>query len=100
MTDPDIELPHDVLLGDDFSRGAGHAGDWPSQNTAPVPLDGSEAVFSPLQMGVVHDLDQLQDLLQQGIFRVLPLESTGPLEKSAGHECLVEASRTRTLHTR
>ncbi|MDO8285455.1 MAG: GspE/PulE family protein [Rhodoferax sp.] len=98
MTDPDIELPHDVLLGDDFSRRAGHTGEWPSQSTAPVPLDGSDAVFSPQQMGVVRDLDQLQSLLQQGIFRVLPLESTGPLEKSAGHECLVEAFRARTLH--
>ena len=29
---------------------------------------------------------------------MLPLESTGPLEKSAGHECLVEAFRARTLH--
>jgi type IV pilus assembly protein PilB len=99
MTEPDIELPHDVLLSDDF---ADHArvpsGEWPSQDTAPVPLDGGAAVLSPSQMGVARNLDELQAVLDQGFFRVLPLESTGPLEMGAGHACLSEAFLRRTLH--
>jgi type IV pilus assembly protein PilB len=98
MNEPDIELPHDVLLSDDFSHRARSPSGWPVQDTAPVPLDGSGAIFSPMQMGVVRNLDELQDLFQQGNFRVLPVESTGPLENSAGHACLVEVFRGRTQH--
>ena len=99
MTDPDIELPHDVLLSNDFEqRMAPQSGEWPAQNTAPVPLDGGDAVVAPWQMGLAHSLDELRGLLANGAFRVLPLESTGPLEKGAGHACLVETFRGRTLH--
>ncbi len=98
MTEPDIELPHDVLLSDDFAHHARVAGEWPAHDTAPVPLDGGAPMFSPLQMGVVRNLAELQDVLERGAFRVLPLESTGPLEKGAGHACLSEAFRGRTSH--
>ena len=99
MTEPDIELPHDVLLSDDFAHHRTRlSGEWPTHDTAPVPLDGGEPLITPLQMGVAHNLNELQDVLEQGNFRVLPLESTGPLEKGAGHTCLVEAFHARTLH--
>ena len=99
MTDPDIELPHDVLLSNDFAQRKAHrSGEWPAQNTAPVPLDGGHAVVAPGQMGLARSLDELRGLLAHGVFRVLPLESTGPLEMGAGHACLVETFRGRTLH--
>ena len=41
---------------------------------------------------------ELRALLAHGVFRVLPLESTGSLEMGAGHACLVETFRGRTLH--
>jgi type IV pilus assembly protein PilB len=49
-------------------------------------------------MGLAHNLTELQDVLEIDGFRVLPLESTGPLEKGAGHACLMEAVHARTLH--
>jgi type IV pilus assembly protein PilB len=99
MTEPDIELPHDVLLSDDFAHHHTHfSGEWPEDDTAPVPLDGGESVISPLQMGVVHNLHELQDLLEQASFKVLPLESTGSLVKGVGRICLAEAFRARALN--
>ena len=99
MTKPDIELPHEVLLSDDFAHHHTRvSGDWPSHDTAPAPLDGGQPIISRLQMGVTHNLDDLQEVLEQGSFRVLPLESTGPLEKGAGHACLVAAFHARTQY--
>ena len=98
MTEPDIELPHDVFLSDDFSHPDGQSAEGSAEDTAPVPLDGGDAQFSLVQMGVVHSLDQLQSLLAQRVYRVLPVESTGPLEKSAGRDCLAEAFHARTQH--
>jgi type IV pilus assembly protein PilB len=99
MTEPDIELPHDVLLSDDFAhRRTRLAGDWPAHDTAPASLDGGSATWSALQMGVARNLNELQDVLELGTFRVLPFESTGPLEKGGGHACLVEAFRARTMY--
>ncbi len=98
MTEPDIELPHDVLLSDDFAHHARTPGEWPAHDTAPVPLDGGQSVITPMRMGVVRSMDELHALLEQGKFRVLPLESTGPLERGAGHACLLEAFRIRTQH--
>ena len=99
MTEPDIELPHDVLLSDDFAHHHTHfSGEWPEDDTAPVPLDGGESVISPLQMGVVHNLHELQALLEQASFKVLPLESTGSLVKGVGRICLAEAFRARALN--
>ena len=98
MTEHDIELPHDVLLSDDFvHHHTRTSGEWPTHDTAPAPLDGSAVALSPVQMGIAQNLIELQDVLEQGSFRVLPLESTGPLEKGAGHACLVDAFRARTL---
>ena len=98
MTVPDIELPHDELARNDLFQMPAAAGDWSAQVTAPIPLDGGPAVLSPLQMGVVRNEEQLQALLQQGQFRELPLESTGPLELGVGHATMVEALRARTQH--
>ncbi|MBI2750659.1 MAG: type II/IV secretion system protein [Burkholderiales bacterium] len=98
MTEPDIELPHDVLLSDDFAHPVRPSGAWPEPVTAPAPLAGGMAMISPLRMGVAHSMDELQELLQHGSFRVLPVESTGPLEQGAGHACVVEAFRGRTRH--
>ena len=99
MISPDIELPHDVLLSDDFAHHHAHvSGDWPEHDTAPVPLDSGVALITPFQMGVAHNLDELQDVLEQKSFRVLPLQSTDSLEKAAGHACLIEAFHVRTLY--
>ncbi|QTN27738.1 type II/IV secretion system protein [Rhodoferax sp. AJA081-3] len=99
MTEPDFELPHDVLLGGDFSRRLGqHGAAEPVQTTAPAPLDGGGAVFTPQQMGLVSSLESLLELLRQGVFSVLPLESTGPLEQGAGHTSLVEGFKARSQH--
>ena len=98
MTETDIALPHDVFLSDDFGNSARSPANVPEPDTAPAPLDGGATVISPERMGVVRDLDELNALLQQGTFRVLPMESTSPLEKGAGHACLSEAFRGRTLH--
>ena len=98
MTEPDFELPHDVLLGGEFARQLGPHGDEAVQITAPAPLDGGSAVFTPLQMGVVAGLEPLLVLLRQGVYSVFPLESTGPLEKGAGQTCLIEAFKSRGLH--
>lgn len=98
MTETDIELPHDVFLGDDFYARGSHSGAWPSQSTVPTPLDGTPSEFTPLQMGWVHDLESLVDLVQRGFFRVLPLDSIGPLQKSAGPKCLVEGFHARTMY--
>jgi type IV pilus assembly protein PilB len=99
ITEPDIELPHDVLLSDDFAHHRTRlAGDWPTHDTAPAPLDGGSAPLSPPQMGVAQNLNALQDVLEQGTFRVLPSESTGPLEKGGGHACLVQAFHARTQY--
>ena len=98
MTEPDFELPHDVLLGGEFARQLGPHGDEAVQITAPAPLDGGSAVFTPLQMGVVAGLEPLLVLLRQGVYSVFPLESTGPLEKGAGQTCLIEAFKARGLH--
>ena len=98
MTEPDFELPHDVLLGGDFFRQLGPLGSEMPQITAPVPLDGGGAVFTPQQMGLVNGLGPLLALLREGLFSVFPLESTGPLEKGAGHACLAEAFAARGLH--
>ena len=98
MTEPDIELPHDVLLSNEFAQNALTSHDHNVRDTAPIPFDGGQPVIAPMRMGLVHNLEELHGLLQLGTFRVLPLESTGPLEKGAGHACLVEAVRARTLH--
>ncbi|MCF8157205.1 MAG: GspE/PulE family protein [Rhodoferax sp.] len=99
MTKPDTDLPHDVLLSDDFAHHHVRAsGDWPAHDTAPVPFDGGAAVITPFRMGVAHNLDELQDVLEQENFRVLPLESTGSLEKGVGPACLVAAFHSRTLY--
>ena len=99
MTKPDTELPHDVLLSDDFAHHHARAsGDWPAHDTAPVPFDGGAAVITPFRMGVAHNLDELQDVLEQENFRVLPLESTGSLEKGVGPACLVAAFHSRTMY--
>ena len=96
MSLPDIALPHDALLDDHLALHGGRS--WAKHDTAPVPLDGGEALIAPIQMGVVRRLQELQDILAQGLFRTLPLESTGPLEQSAGKVWLTEAFRARTLH--
>lgn len=96
MSLPDIEIPHEALLDDHLTSHGGRS--WAKHDTAPVPLDGGEAAIAPIQMGVVRRLDELQEILAQGLFRTLPLESTGPLEQSAGKEWLTEAFRARTLH--
>jgi type IV pilus assembly protein PilB len=49
-------------------------------------------------MGVVHNLHELQALLEQASFKVLPLESTGSLVKGVGRICLAEAFRARALN--
>ena len=97
MTEPDIELPHDVLLSDDFAQHLPHARG-PEPDTAPLPLQGGEPEVTPLRMGVVRTMEELRTVLEQGSFRVLPLESAGPLEKGTGHACLVEAFHARTQH--
>ena len=98
MTEPDFELPHDVLLGGDFSRQLGPHGGEMVQITAPAPLDGGGVVFTPQQMGLVSGLEPLLALLHEGVFSVFPLESTSPLEKGVGHACLVEGFRARGQH--
>ncbi len=98
MPEPDLELPHDILFGGEFSRQLGLPGGNLGQVTAPAPLDGGGAVFTPQQMGVVNGLEPLLALLRGGVFSVFPLESTGPLEKGAGHTCLVDGFRMRALH--
>ena len=96
MSLPDIELPHEALLDDHLAPHGGRT--WARHDTAPIPLDGGEAVIAPIQMGLVRRLEELQEVLTQGLFRTLPLESTGPLEQSAGKTWLAEAFRARTLH--
>jgi type IV pilus assembly protein PilB len=98
MTVTPADLPRDDLLSNDFAHDSHLSGEWPLHDTAPAPLDGGAAVVSPLQMGLVRTLDELRALLHEGAFRVLPVESTRPLEKEAGHDCLVEAFRGRSLH--
>jgi len=98
MIEPDIELPHDVLLSDEFAHKGSRAGDWAERDTAPAPLSGDTPEISPLRMGVARSMDDLHHLLHHGGFRVLPVESTSPLERGAGHACLVEAFRGRTQH--
>lgn len=98
MTEPDIELPHDALLSDDFAHHQHSPVGSAEPDTAPVPLEGGQPVITPMRMGVVRSMDELHTLLEQGNFRVLPLESTGPLERGTGHSCLLEAFRARTLH--
>lgn len=81
MTEPDIELPHDVLLSNEFAQNALTSHDHNVRDTAPIPFDGGQPVIAPMRMGLVHNLEELHGLLQLGTFRVLPLESTGPLER-------------------
>jgi type IV pilus assembly protein PilB len=98
MTEPDIELPHDVWLSDDFSRAGSAPSDLSQQTTAPIPLEGGVPVLLPLQVGVVRNEDQLHVLLKQGVFRVLPLESAGAMGLVAGQACVEEAFQLRTRY--
>ena len=79
MTEPDFELPHDVLLGGDFSRRLGqHGAAEPVQTTAPAPLDGGGAVFTPQQMGLVNSLGATSVPASYGNYAIPMLQPVTP----------------------
>ncbi len=97
MTEPAATLKHQAPPPDGLPHKTGTQPLVEASDTAPTPLEASPMMAPPAHKGVVHNLDDLHALLQQGIFRVLPLESTMPLDKIAGHACLVAALHARSV---
>ncbi len=98
MVDPDFELPHDGPPAADLTDGVAEPGDWPSQITAPLPLDGTLSTLKPEQMGVVRTAEQLQATLHQDSFCCLPLESTGFMGFDVGPTIVGAAFAARIQH--